>query len=88
MNGLGVASPRAKPERVRRKVVYLAIHLRSCRKVADVFNRWNAGAAVGKTWVAQVMKEHAGEIVQLRLEMRRPPGGPTFSVLGVIDQGS
>ena len=100
---------RTKPAWVRRKVVYLAIHLRSCRKVADVFNRWHGcTTTVGKTWVAEVMKESAEEIDRLRREMRRRPApmfsvghtwaldltfarsleGATFTILGVIDQGS
>ena len=66
--------PRAKPEWVRRKIVYLAIHLHSCRKVADVFNRWHGQrTTVGKTWVAEVLNEHAAEIGRLRREMRREP---------------
>lgn len=64
--------PRTKPDWVRQRVIYLAIHLNSCRQITYAFNRWyGQDASVGKSWVAQCVKAHAGEIAQRRRAMRR-----------------
>jgi len=64
--------PRAKPEWVRKKVLYLASHLDSCRQVAHVFNRsQGCWAHVGKTLAWEVMRDNADEIHQLRRERKR-----------------
>lgn len=63
---------RAKPEWVRKKVLYLASHLDSCRQVAHVFNRsQGCWARIGKTFAWEIMRDNAEEIQQLRLERRR-----------------
>ena len=104
--------PRAKPEWVRRQVFYLATHLPTCRSIAHAFNRWHGFGrgheTIGKSWVAEFIKQHAGEIDAARRAMRRKPppwfavnhtwaldltfmtspDGLTFTVLGIIDQGS
>jgi putative transposase len=75
--------PRAKPEWVRRKVFYLATHLPSCRSIAYAFNRWHGCGhdheTIGKSWVAEFIKTHAGEIDAARRAMRRKPP-PWFAV--------
>ena len=75
--------PRAKPEWVRRKVFYLATHLPSCRSIAHAFNRWHGCGhgleTIGKSWVAEFVKQHADEIAESRRAMRRKPP-PWFAV--------
>ncbi len=57
------AHPRAKPDWVLARVLYLAIHLTSCRRIATAFNRWHGGrVTVGKSWVAEVLKAHEAVI--------------------------
>lgn len=63
--------PRAKPEWVRQRVIYLATHQNSCRKIADTFNRWHEHGYVGKSWVAKFVKDNASEIAERRRRMRR-----------------
>lgn len=64
--------PRAKPEWVRKKVLYLASHLDSCRQVAHAFNRsQGCWAHVGKTFAWEVMRDNAEEIRQLGRERKR-----------------
>jgi hypothetical protein len=64
--------PHAKPAWVRRRVLYLASHLSGCRTIASCFNRGHAGrASVGKSWVAQFVKEHAAEIAELKRRRKR-----------------
>lgn len=73
--------PRAKPEWARQQVIYLAVHLTSCRKVTHAFNRQHgAYASVGKSWVAELIKEHATEIAERRRAMRRQR--PAFFEVG------
>ena len=63
---------RAKPEWVLKKVIYLASHLRTCRGVTHAFNRgYGHRASVRKSWVAQILSAHAGEIAQMRRERKR-----------------
>jgi putative transposase len=75
--------PRAKPEWVRRKVLYLATHQDSCRSIACTFNRWHGrghgNETIGKSWVAEFIKQHADEIAEARRAMRRKPP-PWFAV--------
>ena len=73
--------PRAKPEWVRQKVFYLATHQNSCRSITHTFNRWHGheGRTVGKSWVAEFIKQHADEIAEARRVMRRKPP-PWFAV--------
>jgi transposase InsO family protein len=100
--------PRAKPEWLRQRIMYLATHLDSCRAITHAFNRSTAEASVGKSWVAEFVKCNAAEIALRRRSMRRhlptyfavnhtwaldltfvpSPSGLTFTVLGIIDQGS
>jgi hypothetical protein len=57
--------PRAKPDWVRQQVIYLAIHLGSCRKITHAFNRWRGPhASVGKSWVAEFIKAHAFKVAE------------------------
>lgn len=73
--------PRAKPQWVRNNVLYLASHLHSCRQVADAFNRrQGCRATVGKSWVAQLVKDNAEEIKRLRRERKRR--APYFIAVG------
>ncbi len=66
------AHPRAKPDWVVHKVLYLATHLTSCRSIATAFNRWHGPrVTVGKSWVAEVVKQHAAHIANHRRQMRR-----------------
>ena len=66
------AHPRAKPDWVLRRVIYLAIHLPSCRRIATAFNRWHGGrVTVVKSWVAQVLKAHEAVIADRRRALRR-----------------
>jgi len=66
------AHARAKPDWVRAEIIYLASHLRGCRRVAAVFNRWRGRwETVGHTYVWKIMREHADEIRQLRRERKR-----------------
>lgn len=73
--GTGTAAgthPRAKPEWVDAKVLYLLSHLDSCRAVAHAFNRWQGcWATVGKTWVWEFSREHDAEIRELRRQRKR-----------------
>jgi putative transposase len=63
---------RAKPDWVRDEIIYLASHLRSCRKVADAFNRRHGlWESVGHTHVWEVIRDHAREIRRLRRERKR-----------------
>src|SRR5882762_6748313 len=66
--------PRAKPEDVRKKLLYLCARLdgAGCRTVADVFNRWHGGRiTVGKTLVWEFMREHDAEIRERRRQRKR-----------------
>ena len=64
--------PHVKPAWVRRRVLYLASHLSGCRTIASCFNRSHVGrASVGKSWVANFVKEHAAEIAELRRRRKR-----------------
>ncbi len=65
--------PRAKEDWVIRDVIYLASHLRTCRKVEAAFNRWrgHTGHTVGHSWVAEIIQQHRQEIRQLRRERKR-----------------
>ncbi len=66
------AHPRAKPDWVLHKVLYLATHLTTCRSIATAFNRWHGGhVTVGKSWVAVIVKQHAAHIANRRRQMRR-----------------
>lgn len=52
--------------------IYLAAHLRGCRSIALAFNRrYGSQVTVGKTWVWEVVREHAAEIRELRREIKR-----------------
>ncbi len=63
---------RAKPDWVLRRVLYLAIHLPSCRRITTAFNRWHGGRmTVGKSWLAEVVKAHEAVIADRRRAMRR-----------------
>ena len=72
--------PRAKPEWMRQRVIYLATHLDSCRAIAHAFNRWHRDASVGKSWVARFVKDNADEIAQRRRKMRQRL--PAFVAVG------
>ncbi len=75
------AHPRAKSEWVRQQVLYLAVHLTSCRSIAHAFNRQHGQhASVGKSWVAEFIKKHACEIAERRRTMRRQR--PAFFAVG------
>jgi len=64
--------PRAKPDWVRKKVLYLASHLRGCREIAHAFNRWQGcWETVGHTWVWEFLRDNAQEIKRLRRERKR-----------------
>jgi len=66
---------------VHQQVIYLAVHLTSCRKVTHAFNRQHGEyASVGKSWVAEFIKERACEIAERRRAMRRQR--PAFFEVG------
>jgi transposase InsO family protein len=69
--------PRRKPDWVRCEVLRLAVHLQSCRRVADAFNRIHGRrATVQRTFVHDLCRVHAAEIDQRRRAMRRCPPWP------------
>ncbi|HWH82072.1 MAG TPA: DDE-type integrase/transposase/recombinase [Burkholderiaceae bacterium] len=73
--------PKAKPQWVHQKVLYLCAHMSSCRAVAHAFNRWQGcWATVGKTWVWEFMREHKAEIRALRRQRKRRK--PYFIAVG------
>lgn len=74
-DGPGATHWRSKPAWVRRKVLRLAVHVGSCRVVADTFNRIHgAHMTVGKSWVHGLCKAHAAELLALwrKLHNRTP----------------
>jgi hypothetical protein len=57
---------------VRREIIYLASHLHTCRAVALAFNRWHGlQITVGKSWVAEVIRDKSDAIRALRKEQKR-----------------
>jgi putative transposase len=66
-----------KPGWVRREVIRLKSLLpgEGCRKIADRFNRLHDGKGqrVGKSFVADVIRENQLEILDLRRRRKRPP---------------
>lgn len=78
-----VDHPRRKPEWVRQEVLRLAVHLRSCRRVADAFNRLHGQRqTVGHTFVHEWCRANATLIAQRRRSMRRrlPQSAPRNAV--------
>jgi putative transposase len=66
-----------KPAWVRREVIRLKSLLpdEGCRKIADRFNRLHDGRGqrVGKSYVADVIRDHQREILELRRRRKKPP---------------
>jgi putative transposase len=78
---------RSKPAWVRRKVLRLAVHVGSCRVVADTFNRIHgAHMTVGKSWVHGLCKAHAAELLALRRKLRnRTPRSIAVNAVWALD---
>ncbi|TFY97067.1 integrase core domain-containing protein [Ramlibacter humi] len=71
------STARRKPEWVVQEVIYLASHLRSCRKVKEAFNRAHGSAArIGHTFAWEVMRDHALAIEQMRRARKRRSPAP------------
>jgi putative transposase len=67
---------RRKPDWVRREVLRLAVHVHSCRGIAEVFNRIHGQrTTVRKTFVHELCRAHAAFIAERRRAMRRRPAG-------------
>lgn len=66
---------RSKPDWVRKAVLSLAIHLpdASCRTLAAEFNRQHPSFSVGKTWVADLLLEHAYSHLHRRQLLKKKP---------------
>ena len=65
---------RKKPRWVEQQVLYLATHLKSCRVIADTFNKIHGKrATVSKTWVHEFCRRRAAVLVLLRRGARGKP---------------
>jgi putative transposase len=63
---------KSKPIEAVEWVIYLAVYLKSCRKVAATFNALHGPSlTVGHSWVAEVTKANKAEIEARRRAMRR-----------------
>ena len=65
-----------KPDWIRQKVLLLAVYLPDvgCRALAAEFNRQHPATPVGKTWVANLLRQHAWELLHQRQALKsRPP---------------
>lgn len=75
-----VQRTRAKPAWVREEIIALAARDPSlgCRTLADIFNRRHAdqGSSVGKTFVADLLKQQQAEIRLRRQALKRRNYGP------------
>ena len=80
--------PRAKPEWVRRQALYLATHQGSCRSIAYTFNRWygcgHGNETIGKSWVAEFIKQHAVEIAEEIHSQAKSQGQWVYALDGLM----
>jgi putative transposase len=68
----GASRGRRKPDWVHREVLRLAVHVHSCRGIAEVFNRIHGQrATVRKTFVHGLCRANAALIAERRRAMRR-----------------
>lgn len=79
-----------KPEWVKQEVLTLKVRMpgAGCRKIADTFNRLysqSKGVSVGKTWVADLIRDHQYEIQVLsrKLKNRKPKPVPPDLYWGI-----
>jgi putative transposase len=83
-----------KPPWVHEEIVWLAARdsQAGCRRLADIFNRRHAvsgGMTVGKSFVANALRQHACEVMRLRRDLRKrryKPGRPNV-VWGIDGTG-
>jgi putative transposase len=79
----------AKPDWVRQEVLRLIaiMHGKGCRTIANVFNARNAkhGQSVSKTYVSELRRDHAFELLKIRRNLQKPPRQMPANTIWAID---